>query len=99
MDTPDLRRRGYISRLIRVLERHADKEKCDSHCRCVERMRVKVGVLMAVFLLLVGALVRREVLSYEPRTPAALPPIRSGYVLPGVDDTKGSANAVNPGQD
>lgn len=91
---PDLRRRNAVSRLLHAaagyLEaRSGNHGKCGGiHCACYERMRVKVWVMFAVFVLVIGALIRREVLSYVPRTTDAPPPISSGNRLPGIDPAR-----------
>jgi hypothetical protein len=87
-DTPNLRPRGVVDRILTIAEKHVDKGKCKRHCRCVTVLRREVAIIMAVFLLFIGALIRREILSYVAPLPDALPPVRSGYVLPGADSQK-----------
>ena len=85
--TPSLRKPGIIHRLLVIAEKHADKRGCQGpHCECSHRTRIKVWVLFWLFLLALGAVVRREVLSYVPPLHPAEEPKHSGYVLPGTGD-------------
>jgi hypothetical protein len=87
-DVPNLRSRGVVDRLLTIAEKHVDKGKCEQHCRCVTVLRREVAIIMAVFLLVIGAMIRREVMSYVAPTPAAMPPITPGLNLPGADPRK-----------
>lgn len=87
-EAPNLRPRGVVERLLTIAEKHADKSRCEAHCRCVVVLRREMAIIMAVFIIVIGALVRREVLSYVAPTPSAPPPITSGGVMPGLDGQK-----------
>lgn len=74
---PNLRRQSLLRR---VLDRFLHHEApCEHHCRCVERMRVKVSILFWLFLLGVGAFVRQQIAELsthvrwiDPGPPSAL---------------------------
>jgi hypothetical protein len=82
----DLRPKGLLVKLLEALiSRLHRHEPCAEHCRCVVVLRREMGLLMAIFVVVVGALIRREILSYVPPVLSAPPPPRSGEVLPGLD--------------